>query len=89
MNLLAQFSQVFKNLAGLGQTRLIALGAVGVISIAIVIAAALFVNKPGYETLYVGLDKADLNQVSIAPFSLTSPVTRRSMSASTRPTSTR
>ncbi|WP_113131400.1 flagellar basal-body MS-ring/collar protein FliF [Neorhizobium sp. 2083] len=66
MNLLAQFSQVFKNLAGLGQTRLIALGAVGVISIAIVIAAALFVNKPGYETLYVGLDKADLNQVSIA-----------------------
>ncbi|WP_105431679.1 flagellar basal-body MS-ring/collar protein FliF [Neorhizobium sp. T6_25] len=66
MNLLAQLSQVFRNLAGLGQTRLIALGAVGVVSIAIVIAAALFVNKPAYETLYVGLDTADLNQVSIA-----------------------
>ncbi|WP_117190974.1 flagellar basal-body MS-ring/collar protein FliF [Rhizobium terrae] len=66
MNLLAQFSQVFKNLANLGQTRLIALGAVGVVSIAIVLAAAIFVNKPAYETLYVGLETSDLNQVSIA-----------------------
>ncbi|MFB9950141.1 flagellar basal-body MS-ring/collar protein FliF [Rhizobium puerariae] len=66
MNLLAQFSQVFKNLANLGQTRLIALGAVGVVSVAIVLAAAIFVNKPAYETLYVNLDTADLNQVSMA-----------------------
>jgi flagellar M-ring protein FliF len=66
MNLLAQFSQVFKNLANLGQTRLIALGAVGVLSIAIVLAAAIFVNKPSYESLYVNLDTADLNQVTMA-----------------------
>ncbi|MBP1842116.1 flagellar M-ring protein FliF [Rhizobium petrolearium] len=66
MNLLAQFSQVVKNLANLGQTRLIALGAVGVVSIAIVLAAAIFVNKPAYETLYVNLDTTDLNQVSMA-----------------------
>jgi flagellar M-ring protein FliF len=66
MNLLAQFSQVFKNLANLGQTRLIALGAVGVVSIAIVLAAAIFVNKPSYESLYVNLDTADLNQVTMA-----------------------
>jgi flagellar M-ring protein FliF len=66
MNLLAQFSNIFKNLASLGQTRLIAMGAVGVLSIAIVLAAALYVNKPAYETLYVGLETADLNQVSIA-----------------------
>jgi len=66
MNLLAQFSQVFKNLANLGRTRLIALGAVGAVSIAIVLAAAIYVNKPAYETLYVGLETADLNQVSIA-----------------------
>lgn len=66
MNLLAQFSQVFKNLANLGRTRLIALGAAGVVSIAIVLAAAIYVNKPAYETLYVGLETSDLNQVSIA-----------------------
>jgi flagellar M-ring protein FliF len=66
MNLLAQFSPVFKNLAGLGQTRLIALAGVGVLSIAIVLAAAIFVNKPAYETLYVGLETTDLNQVSMA-----------------------
>ncbi|MFP3386563.1 flagellar M-ring protein FliF, partial [Tritonibacter sp. SIMBA_163] len=33
---------------------------------AIVLAAALYVNKPAYETLYVGLETTDLNQVSIA-----------------------
>ncbi|MBW6420701.1 flagellar M-ring protein FliF [Rhizobium sp. XQZ8] len=66
MNLLAQFQQIFKNLAGLGQTRLIALAAAGVISVAIVIAAAMFVNKPAFETLYVNLEAGDLNQVSMA-----------------------
>ncbi|SMF43247.1 flagellar M-ring protein FliF [Xaviernesmea oryzae] len=66
MNLLAQFSPVFKNLASLGRTRLIALGAVGAVSIAIVLAAAIYVNRPAYETLYVNLETADLNQVSMA-----------------------
>lgn len=66
MNLLAQFQTLFNNLAGLGRTRLIALGAIGAVSIAIVLAAAIFVNKPTYETLYVGLEANDLNQISIA-----------------------
>lgn len=39
---------------------------VAVVSFALVIAAAIFVNKPAYETLYVGLETTDLNQVSIA-----------------------
>ncbi|MBB3132386.1 flagellar M-ring protein FliF [Rhizobium pisi] len=42
------------------------LGGVGAVSIAIVLAAALFVNKPAQETLYVGLDNPDLNQISMA-----------------------
>lgn len=66
MNLLNQSLQVFKNLASLGQTRLLAMAGVGVVSIALVLAAAIFVNKPAYETLYTGLESADLNQVSIA-----------------------
>jgi flagellar M-ring protein FliF len=66
MNLLAQFQNLSKNLAGLGQTKLIALASVGVVSVALVLAAAIFVNKPAYETLYVGLETSDLNQVSVA-----------------------
>ncbi len=66
MNLLAQFSQLSKNLASLGQTKLIALAGAGLVSMAIVLAAALYVNKPSFETLYVGLETTDLNQVSIA-----------------------
>ncbi|KQO78976.1 flagellar basal-body MS-ring/collar protein FliF [Rhizobium sp. Leaf262] len=66
MNLLNQFPQVLKNFAALGQTRLLVLGGVGVLSMAIILAAALYVNKPAYETLYVGLETMDLNKISIA-----------------------
>ncbi|MGB8291686.1 flagellar M-ring protein FliF [Rhizobium ruizarguesonis] len=66
MNLLNQLVQLFKNFGALGRTRLMILGGVGAVSIAIVLAAALFVNKPAQETLYVGLDSPDLNQISMA-----------------------
>ncbi len=66
MNLLNQLPQVFKNFAALGQTRLLVLGGVGVLSMAIILAAALYVNKPAYETLYVGLETMDMNKISIA-----------------------
>ncbi len=66
MNLLAQFQQIGRNITSLGQTKLLALAGVGIVSMAIVIAAAMFVNKPAYENLYVGLEKTDLNQVSVA-----------------------
>lgn len=66
MNLLNQLLQVSKNLASLGQTRLLAMAGIAIVSFSLVIAAAIFVNKPAYETLYVGLETTDLNQVSIA-----------------------
>ena len=66
MNLLNQLVQVTKNLGSLGRTRLLALAGVGVLSMAIILAAALFVNKPAQETLYVGLETSDLNQISMA-----------------------
>ncbi|MBB5533851.1 flagellar basal-body MS-ring/collar protein FliF [Rhizobium giardinii] len=66
MNLLDQLSTVTKNLASLGQGKLIALIAAGVVAVGIVLAAGLYVNKPSYETLYVGLESSDLNQVSVA-----------------------
>jgi flagellar M-ring protein FliF len=66
MNLFNQLLQVLKNLSSLGPTKLWTLGGVGLISVALVIGAAFFVNKPAYETLYVGLEAADVNQISMA-----------------------
>ncbi|OLP58200.1 flagellar M-ring protein FliF [Xaviernesmea oryzae] len=66
MNLLEQLSSVTKNLANLGQGKIIALISAGVIAIGMVLAAGLYVNKPAYETLYVGLETGDLNQISVA-----------------------
>lgn len=66
MSLLDQFASVGKNLAGLGQAKLAALAGVGVVAVGLVLGAAFFVNKPAYETLYVGLESADLNQISVA-----------------------
>ncbi|MDQ0319137.1 flagellar M-ring protein FliF [Pararhizobium capsulatum DSM 1112] len=66
MNLLDQLSSVTKNLASLGRGKLVALASAGMIAVGIVLAAGLYVNKPAYETLYVGLETSDLNQVSVA-----------------------
>ena len=66
MNLLEQLLAIGKNVANLGATRIAALAGVGMLSIALVLVAAMFLNKPAMETLYIGLDATDLNQISIA-----------------------
>jgi len=50
----------------MGQAKILAMAGVAVVSFAIIIAGALYVNKPSYETLYVGLEPIDLNQISVA-----------------------
>lgn len=65
MSLLNQLSQITKNLAGLGQTKLLALAGVGVLSIILIISSAIFLNKPTRETLYIGLSGEDINQISL------------------------
>ena len=66
MNLSEQLTNVYNNLASLGRTKLAMLAGAAVVSIGLVLAAGILVNKPAYETLYVGLEKADVNQISIA-----------------------
>ncbi|TDH38247.1 flagellar M-ring protein FliF [Pseudohoeflea suaedae] len=64
MNLFDQLTQIGKNLAGLGQARLIGLGAVGAAAIALIVVAGMFLNKPTRETLYIGLSGEDIAQIS-------------------------
>ncbi|MGN6778091.1 flagellar basal-body MS-ring/collar protein FliF [Rhizobium sp.] len=66
MNLLNQLVPLLRNLQNLGRTRLMILGGVGAVSMLLILFAALYVNKPAQETLYVGLDATALNQISIA-----------------------
>tara|TARA_R110002020_G_scaffold5841_9_gene24046 strand:+ start:7672 stop:9366 length:1695 start_codon:yes stop_codon:yes gene_type:complete len=65
MSLLNQLSQITKNLAGLGQAKLMALGVVGVMAVILIISSAIFLNKPTRETLYIGLSGEDINQISL------------------------
>ncbi len=65
MNLSNQLSLIGKNLAGLGQMRLMALAGVGIMSMILIISAAIFLNNPTRETLYIGLSGEDVNQISL------------------------
>lgn len=65
MSLLNQLSQISKNLAGLGQAKLMALGVVGAMAVMLIIGSAIFLNKPSRETLYIGLTGEDVNQISL------------------------
>lgn len=66
MSLLDQITSLPGNLAGLGTRRLAALAAVGTAAVVLIIVAALYLNRPSYETLYVGLESGDSNQIAIA-----------------------
>lgn len=66
MSLLDQLSSLPGNLANLGTKRLLALAGTGALAIALVALAAVFLNRPSYETLYVGLEGSDSNQIAIA-----------------------
>ena len=65
MNLLNQLSQITKNLAGLGQAKLLVLGGVAALSVLLLITSAIFLNKPTHETLYIGLSGEDISKISL------------------------
>ena len=60
-----QLNQILDNLKAFGPKRLAILGGVGAFVIAAVITASIYLNKPTYETLYVGLDRSDVNQIGM------------------------
>ena len=61
-----QLQNVIQNLQALGPRRLAALGGVAALILAVIAVGSIYLNRPAYETLYVGLDRSDVNQIGIA-----------------------
>ena len=60
-----QLQVIVENLRALGPRRLAILGGVGAAILAIIVAGSVWLNRPAHETLYVGLDRADVNQIGL------------------------
>lgn len=61
-----QFENLLRNIANLGARRIAGLGAAFVLLMVGIGISAVYLNKPAFETLYVGLDRDDINRVGIA-----------------------
>ena len=60
-----QLQTILDNLKSLGPKRLAIMGGIGATVLVVIIAASIYLNRPGYETLYVGLDRSDVNQIGL------------------------
>ncbi|WP_048647431.1 flagellar basal-body MS-ring/collar protein FliF [Nitratireductor soli] len=60
-----QFQTVVENLKSLGARRLAIMGGIFTLVMAVIVAGATYLNRPAYETLYVGLDRSDVNQIGL------------------------
>ncbi|MBL8583207.1 MAG: flagellar M-ring protein FliF [Rhizobiaceae bacterium] len=60
-----QLQSVVANLRSFGPKRLALMGGVTAAVMAIIVIASIYLNKPAYETLYVGLERGDINQIGM------------------------
>ena len=60
-----QIQRIIDNLRDFGAQRLAIMGGVAALVIAIIAIASIYLNKPAYETLYVGLERSDVNQMGL------------------------
>ena len=60
-----QIQTILDNLRSLGAKRLAMLGGAAALVVATILTASLYLNRPAYETLYVGLDRNDVGQIGV------------------------
>ncbi len=60
-----QIKTIVANLQSFGARRLAIMASIAVLVIAVVGVASVYLNRPAYETLYVGLDRSDVNQIGM------------------------
>ena len=65
-NIRQTFEQLFAGMKKLGARRLIALGIVGITLFSAILVSSIYLNRPQYETLYVGLSRDDVNRMGMA-----------------------
>lgn len=61
-----QLHTILENLKGLGPRRLSILGGALVLLMSVIIFGAIYLNRPAFETLYVGLERSDVNEIGLA-----------------------
>ena len=60
-----QLQRILDNLQAMGARRLSILAGVGLLLLAVIVVGSVYLNRPSYETLYVGLERSDVNQIGI------------------------
>ncbi|PZV34772.1 flagellar basal-body MS-ring/collar protein FliF [Mesorhizobium kowhaii] len=60
-----QIQSIISNLRGFGVKRLAILAGIAVLVMGVIGIASVYLNRPAYDTLYVGLDRADVNQIGL------------------------
>ena len=61
-----QIQRILDNLQAMGPRRLSIMAAIGTLVVAVITLGSIYLNRPSYETLYVGLERSDVNQIGIA-----------------------
>jgi len=60
-----QIQSIISNLQGFGVKRLAMLAGIAALVMIVIGVASVYLNRPAYDTLYVGLDRADVNQIGL------------------------
>ena len=60
-----QIQTIISNLKGFGARRLAILAGIAAIVLTVIGVGAIYLNRPAYETLYVGLERSDVNQIGM------------------------
>ena len=60
-----QLQSIVANLQSFGPRRLAILGGIAALVMAVIAVASIYLNRPAYETLYVGLERSDVNQIGM------------------------
>lgn len=60
-----QIQTIIENLRGFGTRRLALMGGMAALIMATVVVGSIFLNRPTYETLYVGLERSDASQIGM------------------------
>ncbi|MGB3387260.1 MAG: flagellar basal-body MS-ring/collar protein FliF [Pseudaminobacter sp.] len=60
-----QLQTIITNLQGFGPRRLGIMAGVAALVLAVIGIGAVYLNRPAYETLYVGLERSDVNQIGM------------------------